>query len=248
MIYYIVAKNSDQIFMTYVMPGLQQLNAQCAVVMDEVGKSESIFHKYNEGVHQHVQSGVTAGDIFCFLHEDVKILDPFFAEKAELVFKDKQDVGMLGVVGTSEFLESGGWWHASSEKLRGHIIQENNGMKNHLIKGPVGYYDDLVALDGLCFFIRSSIFMEDKIRFDEETYSGYDFYDIDICLSILEKGYRIASADILVEHKSIGDIRGRESWKDNKDKCIAKWKAKGYAFPLDCSKFNKYQNVQVVDV
>src|SRR5271157_3331377 len=218
MIRVVVAKHSDEIFQKYLMPYLDKLNILAAIVEDSDDiKDESIFSKYNNGINSLVNNGLSANDIVCFIHEDVKILDPDFVEKLEMVFNGKQDVGMLGVVGSSELLETCMWWNSKPEKLRGHIIQENSQTKYHLVKGKIGYFDDMVIVDGLFFAIRGK-FLIDGLRFDDKTYQGFDFYDADMCFQVLELGYKVACVDILMEHRSIGEIINKDSWQENSKK------------------------------
>jgi hypothetical protein len=243
MIRAVVSKHSDEIFQRYLMPCLEKYKIKAAIVIDDDDKNESIFTKYNNGIDTHIKDGLTKDDVVAFIHEDVIILDPNFSAKLEMVFSEKKDVGIVGVVGSSELQPDCAWWRSAPDKLRGHIIQQYGDDRNHLIKGHVGYFDDMVALDGLFFAIRGSILL-DGFRFDGDTFDGFDFYDIDTCLTIIEKGYKAAVIDTLVEHKSIGDIINKLGWQENAAKLSSKWKLKGYSFPItaesiDTVKYNK---------
>lgn len=253
MIYFVIAQNNDEIFKNYLVPGLQQWELKSCICTDEVpGVIESIFQKYNAGIDKLVGNAeyepLKNEDIVAFCHEDVKLLDPNFVHKVELVFAQREDIGLCGVVGSTEIGESGGWWHAKPEisKLRGHIIQENGATASHLIKGPIGFFDDLAVVDGLCFFIRGSLLIN-GLRFDQSTYDGFDFYDLDICLSVLEKGFKIGCADILVQHRSIGDVSKKGGWYSSRDKFIRKWKSKNLTFPITQKSFIA-DNIQEVEV
>lgn len=246
MVQFIVAHNDDKVFSEYLMPWLQKWNLTCSMVSDSVkGVTETIFQKYNAGIKCQIDNGLKDDDVVAFCHEDVKLIDPNLIPKIELAFSEKSDLGLLGVVGATELSESGAWWHNKPENLRGHIIQENGKTAGHLIKGAVGYFDDLVVIDGLCFFVRGSLLIN-GLRFDER-YVGYDFYDIDTCLTVLEKGFKVGVADILVQHRSVGDVSGKASWTQNKDTMIAKWKEKGMTFPLTQKQFLN-DNIKTVEV
>ena len=54
---------------------------------------------------------------------------------------------------------------------------------------------------------------------------------------VLESGYDLAVADILVQHASEGPLN--ENWNINKSKFLTKWKNKGYTFPVDKKQFLK---------
>lgn len=249
MIYFVVAQHSNETFKEYLLPGLQKYEIVCCICTDTViGIPESIFIKYNAGIEKLIadKEPLKDDDVVAFCHEDVRILDPFFMQKLELVFKERGDIGLCGVVGATEIGDTGAWWHNPPANMRGHIIQENGSSANHLIKGLVGYFDDLVAVDGLCFFIRGNLLLN-GLRFDTTTYNGFDFYDIDTCVTVLEKGFKVACADILLQHKSIGDVTKRKGWYEAKDKFIAKWKAKGFSFPLSQRLFLN-DNIKTVEV
>jgi hypothetical protein len=248
--YCIVSQHNEEVFNSYLLPYLQKWEVATAVSMDSIpGKTESIFIKYNDAIKKLIENKETPlkdADIVCFCHEDVKLIDPFFVPKIELVFSEREDVGLCGVVGTAVLGDGGAWWHNNSDNLRGHVMQENGTSAEHLIKGKVGYFDDLVAIDGLCFFIRGSLLI-DGLRFDNDTYDGFHFYDIDTCISVLERGFKIACADILVQHKSIGDVSKNKSWYDSRDKFVSKWKARGLQFPIDQKVFID-DNIKAIEV
>ena len=251
MVYFIISQNNDEIFKNYLVPGLQQWEIKSCVCTDSVpGVTESIFQKYNAGIERLITNvdcdRLKDEDVVAFCHEDVKLLDPYLIQKVEMLFAERGDIGLCGVAGTTEIGESGAWWHAKPEKLRGHLIQENGAAATHLVKGPVGFFDDLVAVDGLCFFIRGSLLIN-GLRFDQNTYDGFDFYDIDTCLTVLEKGFKIGCADILLQHRSIGDVSKKGGWYTAKERFIKKWKDKKLAFPITQKTFID-DNIKAVDV
>jgi hypothetical protein len=250
MLHFVISQHNDEIFRNYLLPGLQQWGLQSCICTDETpGTIESIFDKYNTGINKLVNNEdakLTDDDIVAFCHEDVKILDPAFLPKVEMVFKERGDIGLCGVVGATEIVETGAWWHAKPDKMRGHIIQENGTTVAHLIKGPIGFFDDLAITDGLCFFIRGSLLIN-GLRFDNATYNGFDFYDIDTCLSVLEKGFKIGCADILLQHRSVGDVSKKKDWYASKDKFLQKWKNKKFAFPITQKTFIN-DNIKEVEV
>lgn len=248
--YCVVAQHDTEIFNSYLRPGLQKWKVDTAISTNtDPNVEESIFRKYNDAVINLINktdNPLQAKDVVCFCHEDVKILDPFFVPKVELAFEERDDIGLCGVVGATELGDSGAWWHNKTENMRGHIIQQHGEQNNHLIKGMVGFFDDLAVIDGLCFFVRGSLFM-DGMRFDDKTFDGFDFYDIDICISVLEKGFKIGCADILLQHRSIGDVTSKKGWYQSRDKFLSKWKAKDITFPITQKTFIN-DNIKSVEV
>jgi hypothetical protein len=251
MVYFVISQNNDEIFKNYLVPGLQQWGIKSCICTDSVpGVIESIFQKYNAGIEKLINNAdneqLKDEDVVAFCHEDVKLLDPYLIQKVEMVFAERGDIGLCGVVGSTEIGESGGWWHTKPDKMRGHIIQENGTTAAHLVKGPVGFFDDLAVVDGLCFFIRGSLLIN-GLRFDQSTYNGFDFYDVDTCMTVLEKGFKIGCADILLQHRSIGDVSKKNGWYAAKDRFIKKWKDKKLTFPITQKTFID-DNIKAVEV
>jgi hypothetical protein len=196
-------------------------------------QANSIFEKYNLGIEHFTKLGVDAGDIFVFIHADVKILDENFSEKIEYAFDTIPKLGVAGVIGSAELNENAGWWLSDQSNHRGHLVQwvdnkEEN--KYHMIRQE-GNFTDVVAVDGLCLAVIAHV--AQNLKFDAQTYpESYDMYDYDFCLTTLSNGYKIAVLDILTEHRSAGTGIYKDSWKINKEKFLAKWKAAGVIFPL----------------
>ncbi len=236
MIKFIVPRLDDKVYEEYLLPSLKKMQAQVFQVKDEPGKKESIFTKYNAGVEAVLKNGLAPEDIIVFVHEDVKLIDVLFQQKIEMLFNEKKDIGLVGIAGTTEFTDRGGWWMNTPDKLRGHLIQEMEaGQETHLVKGTLGYYDDLVIVDG-CILMTTGKHILEGIRFDQETYDGNDFYDVDFCFEFLKRGYKVAVADILIHHKSQGKGSLEKPWHDAKEKFVEKWK--DYTLPITISQFD----------
>lgn len=192
---------------------------------------DSIFKKYNKGI-----SMSDNADVFVFVHDDVTIIDTNFENKAQMVFDRFPNIGVIGVIGTKIFNATGGWWMCDRSKdTIGHIMQGHpNGQHNHMVDS-IGFCKDMVVVDGCCFLVRSTMFKEHMISFDDKTFSGYHHYDNDVCLQVKEKGFDIAVADILIQHESEGALD--EEWNKNLVKLLNKWGNKGYDFPITIESF-----------
>ena len=229
----VIARHDDNSFNEYLKPCLQRFKDNDSVKIAEIfnESEDSIFKKYNRGIDL---LEVEDDDVFCFIHEDVRILDKYFLEKIKLIFDSKKDIGVLGLIGTKLFPEQGGWWLTDHKYHFGHLMQGlPNAPTYHMSRG-VGFADDLVSVDGFCFFL-SSEFVK-NYRFDDLSYKqAYHFYDVDTCFSALESKFKVAVADILLEHKSEGPMP--QSWHVTKEKFISKWGSKGLKFPVTVSQF-----------
>ena len=233
MIYTIVANNNNEILNSYLLSSLKSVNTELYLIK---GK-ENIYEKYNIGIDKIKSKILNDDDIICFIHEDVKILDQYFEEKLNYIFKEKPNVGLCGVIGTNELLENGSWWINSKEKKFGHIIQENGKKIYHFLEKNVGYFEDMVIVDGLFLAIRGEL-INKGLRFNE-SFKSFHLYDLTICFQVLEMGYKIACVDILLQHKSPGLGFLTKEWVDMKDKFISSVKNKGYKFPITSKNFNK---------
>ncbi|MFW6247428.1 MAG: glycosyltransferase [bacterium] len=250
---FIIPRHNEEMYKTFAEPSLKRLGVQALQVFDkEEGNNECIFKKMNAGIEAAIESGLQDDDIVVFSHEDVGVLDNLFKEKVELIFSEKPDIALIGVVGATELTEKGAWWanepfmvdKDGNQKgsLVGHLIQgKGNGKQGegfHLQKGAIGFFDNIVAIDG-CIMITKGMFIKEGLRFDDENYDGNDFYDCDICMTVLGMGYSIAVADILVYHESPGMGVFTDGWKRAKDIFIKKWTDYGYELPFTTDQFKK---------
>jgi len=227
MIHYVIACKNLDTYTTILKPTFEDVIAPESGLYVEEGEDRSIFKKYNDALKRMV---LEDHDVVVFLHDDISIRDEHFEKKVELFFEYRTKVGIAGVIGTTEYSEGGGWWLCDRNiKSRGRIIQgftdgteivmaERGGM------GDVG----VVSVDGCILFMRGSV--AKKYRFDEETYSGYHFYDVDSCFEMIQMGYDIGIIDVTVKHESEGQLP--PEWFEAKDKFLAKWKGAGLTFPV----------------
>lgn len=190
----ICSKNPD------VSPELRQNIAETIgcehelVVIDNSHNRYSIFQAYNEGVSR------AKGDILCFMHDDILYRSTCWGNIVQEVFHDSS-IGVIGFAG-AHFLSSSPWYWSYSPFISEHNLCNDHGKVLEFFKDD--YYDenglaDLVVVDGFCFFVRSSLF--DKIRFDEDTYTGFHAYDMDLCMQVLGLGLRVCACNkVLIEH------------------------------------------------
>lgn len=155
------------------------------VVIDNSKNKYSIFSAYNEGVRR------SKGDILCFMHEDILYKTLNWGLIVENMLK-AEDVGVVGLMGAYVLTRDYGYWTMMNPYVTGFVpLLGKNGEMDYADCNF--YYDtmcsnDVVALDGMWFCTSKKLF--DKIRFDEETYSSFHFYDMDICVQSIISGYR----------------------------------------------------------
>ncbi len=107
----------------------------------------------------------------------------------------------------------GAWWDGGMVNI--NIIPWNaiNSQPTLMAYPPTTANKNPVAvIDGVWFCIKRDVF--DQIKFDEATYKGFHYYDVDISLQIQQLGYHVYSVfDIIIEHFSKGDMN--KNWCDN---------------------------------
>jgi GT2 family glycosyltransferase len=159
------------------------------VIIDNSDNLFSIFSAYNEGVKR------SKYEVLCFMHDDIifktndwgiKVVNRFNAPK----------LGAIGVAGSPYYaILPGAWWSG------GYICQSIYGEQELAYLPKQDNALPVVVLDGLWFCVRKSLFS--MIRFDDTTFSGFHYYDMDISLQIQQKGYKLLTVyDILIQHSS----------------------------------------------
>ncbi|HLV31045.1 MAG TPA: glycosyltransferase [Chitinispirillaceae bacterium] len=184
--------------------------------IDNRNNTYNLCSAYNAGVRN------ASGNILVFMHEDVFFMEENWGKVLESKFNDPA-TGLVGVAGTQYiFPDNPAWVLAGRPFIRGHVIHElNNGSVYNLTVFNQDRSDsEVVAVDGLFFAIRKSLF--EKIQFDEITFDGFHFYDLDICMQIRKTHRLIVTWDILVKHLSGGSFDA--SWKKYASHFLTKYK------------------------
>ena len=196
------------------------------ITIDNSQNDYSMFSAYNEGVRR------ANGDILCFMHEDVLYHTQNWGLNVEKRFCNDNSLGLIGVLG-SHYLANCVCNVGDSGLLSSNYYTKDKEKYYYRDK----YFDEtgateVVCVDGMWFCIRKSLF-NNKIEFDE-TFPGFHYYDMDICLQIVKNNYKVEVVnDVLVEHFSQGDIDA--CFIKNSFKFYEKWKeylplVKGYEF------------------
>lgn len=85
---------------------------------------------------------------------------------------------------------------------------------------------DVSAVDGFCMFMPRDVFK--FVCWDEKYYSGFHAYDMDICMQLLQAGYRVCvNRELLIMHywaeSEMLKKQGSESFYENMRKFYEKW-------------------------
>lgn len=177
------------------------------ITVNNSGNRYNIFQAYNIGVQK------AQYPILCFMHDDILFHSHNWGINVIKHFKyDK--LGMLGISGPRflSYIPSIWWASNALNKYSPSVCQysidteRNTRVSVHQQVQPVDEKQiEVVALDGLFFCIRKSLF--ELVSFDEVTYGNFHLYDLDISMQVRSAGYKIyAIYDILIEHISASQL------------------------------------------
>lgn len=171
------------------------------IVVDNSENSYSIFQAYNIGVEK------AKYEYLCFMHEDILYRTESWGNVILKEFKDSK-VGMLGVVGGYYVGKYDTYWFDSGCHI-GQVYDKNHNLWTWSNENGEA---DVVVVDGLWMCIRRDLFVKCKLKWDEKTYRGFHFYDMDMSMQVLKSGYRInIVTDLMIQHFSNGKC-GRTFW------------------------------------
>jgi glycosyltransferase involved in cell wall biosynthesis len=195
------------------------------VRVDNTAGAYGICAAYNKGVAE------ARGDLLVFVHEDCFFMEPGWGNVLNAKFSADPRLGLLGVAGTQYlFADNCAWISAGQPFIRGRVIHEVNNAQLFVL--TVFSWDksdaEVVAADGLFFAIPRRLF--DLVRFDDATFPGFHFYDLDICMQIRRTHRLVVTWDIMLKHFSGGNMNAQ--WREFGRKFLDKYKAE---LPASCA-------------
>jgi hypothetical protein len=187
------------------------------ILIDNSQNQYSIFEAYNKGVE------LSKYSFICFMHDDIQYITDNWGKLALAHFENNQ-VGAIGISGSPYLsLFPSPWW--SSGLISKYIVELDNNKEtlvNISYKRPENNAVEVVALDGVWLFVRKSVF--NSIKFDNSSFKGYHFYDLDLSMQLKQSGFILLSVfDILIKHQSMGNIN--YSWVKNGFLFSFKWRS-----------------------
>lgn len=125
-----------------------------------------------------------------YMHQDVFILNRNFLNDALSIFLSDPKIGLLGMVGYTKISPDGIMWHIPR---CGNLYLSSSApavpyppLDTYSYSLEQDGYSSVALIDG---FLMMTAY---DIRWDEETLTGWDFYDAFQSVNFLENGYRIA--------------------------------------------------------
>lgn len=117
-----------------------------------------------------------------YLREDVMIVEPDFIAHLLELFRDPK-IGMIGMVGASSLAENAVMGYSPRV---GRIYSSNiDGMREVAFGEVTGAYQEVEAVDGLLMATQYDV------RWREEVFGQWDFYDISQSLEFRKKEYKM---------------------------------------------------------
>lgn len=122
-----------------------------------------------------------------YLHQDVLIINKNFINEVISLFAMYPKVGMLGVIGNKSIADDGCPWSDGMHRRIGEIYSDLIYSKTHCIFSKIaGDYQKAIVLDGLLMVTQYDI------RWREDLFKGWDFYDCSQSLEFWKAGYQVA--------------------------------------------------------
>lgn len=170
-------------------------------------------------------------NIVVFVHDDIEFLRKGWGKEVLRLFNEHDDYAIIGVAGSAQFDARGAWWNY--DKKFGQVLHRSEGKSWLTTFSPLLDKDlqEVAVIDGLFMAVH-----KEKINanFSREL-DGFDFYDIDFCLSnhfSKDWKYKIGvTTNIRLAHNSVGKLK--ESWYKNREITNQKF---GKYYPIDILK------------
>ena len=167
--------NNERALRDVLLKSLKDQTAKHELIT--IDNSDNRFKSASEALNYGGAKAV--GDYIMFVHQDVWLGSNSWLEEVEGILKSIPDLGVAGVGGMSD--------RGSNDHERRRWAIEDFG---ELWRGsrPVTKPEEVQTLDECLLIVNRSVFGE--LKFDEETFDGWDCYGADYCLSVRRLGLK----------------------------------------------------------
>lgn len=152
-----------------------------AIDIHAITGAASMAEGYNRGMEE------SDAKYKVYLHQDVFIIHKDFLKETLSYFEDHPEIGMLGMVGTKRLPPNGCMWTTP---------MRTGAVRCCIFRTDDEYFDIPIpasrplsrvqAIDGLLMMTQYDI------RWREDLFTGWDFYDVSQSMEFTRQGYRIA--------------------------------------------------------
>jgi glycosyltransferase involved in cell wall biosynthesis len=142
------------------------------------------------------------GDIVVFIADDGYFMNMNWGQALAAKFGQDPSLGVAGVAGTQYlFADKYSWTAAGRPFVKGRIVYhlQNGDFFAAVFSNEKGDFE-VVACDGCFLAVRTALFK--SFRFDEQTFGGSHFYDLDFCLQVRSTAKIIVTGDVTVKKMS----------------------------------------------
>lgn len=178
---FIICTNSD-IWFEECKKHIERLNIpqDFSKEVIKIEGAESMAKGYNEGMHK------SKAKYKVYLHQDVFIVKKDFLLRMLNIFLCNPEIGLLGVLGSNEIIKNANYW----DEWNIGQIYASTGVSTMLFAYGKNIEDmnwaSAVAVDGML------IMTQYDVRWREDLFMKWDFYDISQCFEFQRAGYRVA--------------------------------------------------------
>ena len=162
--------------------------------------------------------------ILVFLHDDIHILDFYWADH---IINSMKRFDVSGLAGNKRRLPRQPAWAFKDPSFTWDDQQYLSGVVGHGNRFPPANFSifgmpgqAVKLLDGLMLICQSDTLIRTGIRFDE--CFEFHLYDMDFCRQIDEKALSMGTLALSVIHESGGNF-GSPSWRNAYQKYLEKW-------------------------
>jgi len=220
-IFIVATREKESLFFSNTMTGrsLKYFNFPFVEVDIYGENTKGLSEVYNKSIEKHLQDEA----ILVFAHDDIYILDFFWAKT---LYQGLSNYDVVGVIGNKNRLKNQPSWAFKDTNGTWDEIENLSGVIGHGTQFPAdslgvfGPNSEVEILDGVFISISTEILRSKKIRFDE-TFK-FHFYDMDFCRSSKNANLRLGTIPLSLIHASTGNY-SKNDWLDSYKKYIFKW-------------------------
>jgi glycosyltransferase involved in cell wall biosynthesis len=184
--------------------------AMCARLERNVARTIGVDHEFIRVNNETNQRGICAaynegmrhakGDYFLFVHEDVLFITQDWGVLLAEDFGQREAV-CVGIAGSEVLPKSNAWFRAGQPYIHGHFVMSLNQQQDlEIHNAPNIDIAEGVSLDGVFIAVQAALARE--LRFDDEHFPAFDFYDADFTLRCAEHGRLLIDPRIFLKHFS----------------------------------------------